>query len=49
MKFEHEKDKSIKKQAHSDYINKLPLDYGYNLDVMVEAKAKEKAIIPFLI
>lgn len=47
-KSEHENDDTIKKQAHSNYINQLPSDYGYELDVMVEAKAKEKAIIPFL-
>jgi len=47
-KSEHEHDNAIKKQAHSDFIKKLPLDYGYNLDVMVEAKAKEHAIMPFL-
>lgn len=48
-KAEHENDASIKYQAHSDYINKLPKLYGYELDVMVEAKAKEKAILPFII
>ena len=47
-KSEHEDDDSIRKQAHSDYINNLPPTYGYNLDLMVEAKAKEKAILNFL-
>tara|TARA_B100001758_G_scaffold207365_1_gene188467 strand:- start:6415 stop:7314 length:900 start_codon:yes stop_codon:yes gene_type:complete len=47
-KSEHEDDTSIKNQAHSDYINHLPETYEYDLDVMVEAKAKELAIIPFL-
>ena len=47
-KSEHENDDSIKKQAHSDYINNLPSTYGYNLDLMIEAKAKEKAILNFL-
>jgi len=47
-KSEHENDNSIKKQAHSDFINTLPTTYGYDLDVMVEAKAKEQAIIPFI-
>lgn len=47
-KSEHENDDSIKKQAHSDYIKKLPLDYGFKLDIMVEAKAKEKSIISFI-
>jgi len=48
-KSEHEDDNSIKKQAHSDFIKKLPLDYGHELDIMVEAKAKEQAIIPFIV
>lgn len=47
-KSEHENDAKIKLQAHSDYINKLPNTYGYDLDVMVEAKAKELSILPFL-
>lgn len=37
-----------KPQAHSDYINKLPDTYGCDIDVMVEAKAKDKAILPFI-
>ena len=45
----HENDDSIRHQAHSDYINRLPLTYGHDVDLMVEAKAKEKAILPFLI
>jgi UV DNA damage endonuclease len=44
----HEENSKIKPQAHSDYINKLPNDYGYDLDVEVEAKAKELAILPFI-
>ena len=46
-KSEHENDDSIKKQAHSDYINNLPSTYGYNLDLMIEAKAKGKSNIKF--
>ena len=38
----------IKPQAHSDYINKLPETYGNKVDIMVEAKAKELAILPFI-
>jgi len=34
--------------AHSDYINSLPNTYGLDLDVMVECKAKELAILPFI-
>jgi hypothetical protein len=42
-KMKREFDK-IKEQAHSDYI-KLPINtYGHNLDIMVEAKAKERAL-----
>jgi UV DNA damage endonuclease len=37
-----------KPQAHSDYINTLPNTYGLNLDVMVEAKKKDLAILPFI-
>jgi len=37
-----------KPQAHSDYIKKLPETYGLNIDIMVEAKAKELAILPFI-
>ena len=44
----HEENSKIKPQAHSDYINQLPNDYGYELDVEVEAKAKELAILPYL-
>ena len=44
----HECDDAIKPQAHSDYIDQIPEIFGYDLDIMVEAKAKELAIIPFL-
>jgi UV DNA damage endonuclease len=37
-----------KPQAHSDYIKELPNTYRYNVDIMVEAKAKELAILPFI-
>lgn len=47
-KSEHERHALIKPQAHSDYITKMPNTYGHNLDIMIEAKAKELAIIPFL-
>jgi UV DNA damage endonuclease len=44
----HENDNKQKPQAHSDYINALPNTYGLDLDIMVEAKAKELAILPFI-
>jgi len=37
-----------KPQAHADYIKQLPETYGLNIDIMVEAKAKELAILPFI-
>ena len=44
----HEENEKLKPQAHSDYINDLPNLYGTDVDVMVEAKAKELAIMPFV-
>ena len=44
----HENNTKIKDQAHSDYINRIPNTYGYDVDIMVEAKAKELAILPFI-
>jgi len=44
----HENDTKIKLQAHSDYIDKLPDLYNNDVDIMVEAKAKELSILPFL-
>jgi UV DNA damage endonuclease len=44
----HESDTKIKPQAHSDYITNLPDTYNIDVDVMVEAKAKELAILPFI-
>jgi len=44
----HENNPKEKPQAHSIYINSLPNTYGLDLDVMVEAKGKELAILPFL-
>ena len=44
----HENDTKQKPQAHSEYINALPNSYGFDVDCMVESKAKELAIMPFL-
>tara|TARA_B110000503_G_scaffold102468_1_gene153062 strand:+ start:993 stop:1934 length:942 start_codon:yes stop_codon:yes gene_type:complete len=44
----HENNTKIKDQAHSDYINRIPNTYGNDVDIMVEAKAKELAILPFI-
>jgi len=44
----HEENDKLKPQAHSDYINHLPNLYGTGVDVMVEAKAKELAILPHM-
>lgn len=44
----HEGDMKLKPQAHSDYIKALPNLYGVDVDVMIEAKAKELAILPFI-
>jgi UV DNA damage endonuclease len=44
----HENNPKEKPQAHSLYINSLPDTYGNNVDIMVEAKAKELAILPFI-
>jgi len=44
----HENNPKEKPQAHSDYINVLPDTYGLDLDIMVEAKAKELAILKFI-
>lgn len=37
-----------KPQAHSDYIESLPETYGNVIDIMVEAKQKELAILKFI-
>ena len=44
----HEGNEKLKPQAHSDYINDLPNLYGNNVDIMVEAKAKELSILPYI-
>jgi len=42
------KDSSIKPQAHSDYIYNHINTYGHKLDIMIEAKHKELAVLKYL-
>ena len=44
----HENNIKEKPQAHSLYINAIPNTYELDVDIIVEAKAKELAILPFL-
>jgi len=44
----HENNIKLKPQAHSDYITTIPNTYDMDVDIMVEAKQKDLAIIPFL-
>ena len=44
----HENNPKEKPQAHSYLINALPNTYELDLDIMVEAKGKELAILPYL-
>lgn len=37
-----------KPQAHSDYIQMIPETYGNEIDIMVEAKMKDKSILNFI-
>ena len=41
----HENDNKIKPQAHSDYIDTLPNTYGLDVDIMLETKQKELALL----
>ena len=44
----HENNIKIKAQAHSDYITTLPDTYDMGVDIMVEAKQKDLAILKFI-
>jgi UV DNA damage endonuclease len=44
----HENNNKLKPQVHSDYIMALPNTYELDVEIMVEAKAKELAILPFI-
>lgn len=41
----HENNNKIKPQAHSDYVNELPELYGVDVDIMLECKSKELALL----
>jgi UV DNA damage endonuclease len=41
-------DPKIKATAHSDYITYLPETYGIDVDIVVESKKKDLAILPFI-
>jgi UV DNA damage endonuclease len=41
----HEENIKLKPQAHSDYIKSLPNTYGLDVDIMLECKAKELALL----
>tara|TARA_B100000614_G_scaffold31106_2_gene24061 strand:+ start:8143 stop:9093 length:951 start_codon:yes stop_codon:yes gene_type:complete len=41
-------DNTIKENAHSDYIRSYINTYGHNVDIMIEAKQKELAVIKYL-
>ena len=40
-------DPKLKPQAHSDYVYDKIDTYGYSVDVMIEAKAKERALMKY--
>ena len=44
---QREKGKSVVFRAHSDYIYDMINPYGKELDIIVEAKAKEKAVFKY--
>ena len=41
-------DESIREQAHSDYVYDYIDTYGNNVDIMIEAKAKELAVKTYM-
>lgn len=41
----HENNSKIKPQAHSDYFKEFPNTYGLDLDIMLECKMKELALL----
>ena len=45
---DEKKDETIRVQAHSDYIYDKIETYGHDIDIMVEAKAKELAVVRYI-
>ena len=43
----HESNNSLNPRAHSDFISNKINDYGLDIDVMIEAKAKELALLKY--
>ena len=43
----HENNNKIKLQAHSDYVNDIINTYDNDVDIMIEAKAKELALLEY--
>lgn len=43
----HENNESLKPQAHSDYISDYIDTYGVDVDIMIEAKAKELTLLEY--
>jgi UV DNA damage endonuclease len=41
----YDTDKKVKPQAHSDYVENLPISSKYDVDIMLECKMKELAVI----
>jgi UV DNA damage endonuclease len=44
----HHEDKNAADAAHADFIYEPALTYGHNVDIMLEAKAKEQAVFQYL-
>jgi len=43
----HENDSKIRPQAHSDYLREVINTYGHTIDIMLECKAKEDALLRY--
>lgn len=41
----YDTDKKVKPQAHSDYVENIPIASKYNVDIMLECKMKELAVL----